>query len=313
MSLPFYNAWRTISSTPSEYWKDSLQALIDDQFDNASNVYTIQKKNNTTGLYEDIIVRLEVPYELKQMSTRSDDYRKILFKDNTISISIGDVYLFNDSYWLCIDGSRVETLTYSCIVQRCNNTLNLYKNNVLYQVPCIFSSDVRLTNMGLLDNQYLSQIKGERVAFISNDIVGSLVNVGDKFKIGRWNYECIFPDDLIMPGLLVLDLKLILEEQIVPIAQPEIVINGSTNVVIGATNTYEAIHYVNGRIVLTEFDFSIIADDNVPVDAYTLTIIDNTHASIKCNKYPYNLTLRAINKNDNTKYVDKVIKLTSFF
>jgi len=241
-------------------------------------------------------------------------YDRELHVPININMYTGSIIDYDNKKWLVT--SAVDNLKAykSAGIVKTNNFLNLYKSGILYQIPCIFSSDVRLTNMGLADNQYLSQLKGERVAFIPNDGIGSLIEVGDKFKIGKWNYECIFPDDLIMPGLLVLDLRLILEEQEVPTTQPEYFINGSEEIKYNSVKTYEAVHYVNGVVDSTaQFNFSIIKDDSVPSDAFTLTTLNDSKVTIKCNKYSYYITLKAIDRNDNSKIVEKKIRLANLF
>ena len=217
MALPFYTAWKTVSPTsPSNYWKESLQALIDEQFENAPNIYTIQKENNLTGLYEDIIVRLEVPYELKQISTKADDFRKIIFKNNSVSTLIGDYYKFNDSYWICTDDSRIETPTNSCIIQRCNNTIAINKNNTFYTVPCIVETTINLYRMQLEENKYLSELNDNIIVRVPNNDITSLMSINDIYKIGRFNYKLTNLSDVVEPGLLVLKLEYSTEQQTLP-------------------------------------------------------------------------------------------------
>lgn len=280
---------------------NNFKHIVSTEFKNSTS-YELVKINNVN---RDVRI-----VEESSLVKNPNKKRLLCFPDETIGI--GDIVEYDSSKWICTEKDTTSKVSDVGLITRCNNELKLYKSGILYQYPCIFSSDVRLTNMGLVDTQYLSQLKGERIAFIPNNTIGSLIEVGDKFKIGKWNYECIFSDDLLMPGLLVLDLRLILEEQVIPETQPSYVLNGDTNIIVGITNTYEAIHYVDGNSILTEFDFSIITN-GVPEDAYTLSTIDDTHASIKCNRYPYTIKLRATNKNETTSYVDLEIKLTSFF
>ena len=44
LTLKYYNAYLIIApSSPKEMYWDDLQAVVDEQFENASNIYTIQK------------------------------------------------------------------------------------------------------------------------------------------------------------------------------------------------------------------------------------------------------------------------------
>ena len=88
---------------------------------------------------------------------------------------------------------------------------------------------------------------------------------------------------------------------------------GEDSIVKNYSKNYIANKYNNGVLVQdTEFDFSIIADD-VPENAYTLTIISDTECSIKANANTYYITLRAKDRIDNTQYSDKIIKLRNIF
>lgn len=88
---------------------------------------------------------------------------------------------------------------------------------------------------------------------------------------------------------------------------------GEDSIVKNYSKNYIANKYNNGVLVQdTEFDFSIIADD-VPENAYTLTIISDTECSIKANANTYYITLRAMDRIDNTQYSDKIIKLRNIF
>lgn len=88
---------------------------------------------------------------------------------------------------------------------------------------------------------------------------------------------------------------------------------GEDSIIKNYSKNYIANKYNNGVLVQdTEFDFSIIADD-VPENAYTLTIISDTECSIKANANTYYITLRAMDRIDNTQYSDKIIKLRNIF
>lgn len=209
MVLPFYNSFKkTVSATPSDHWKESLQALVDEQFENASSIYTIQKKNNTTGLYENIIVRLEVPYELRQTSSRADDFRKIIFKDDSVSILIGDYYIFNDSYWICIDDDRIETPTSSCIIQRCTTTLSFYnQNHILYQVPAIVSSEVRLFSIKEETNKFISSSVDENIIICPSNSDSLNINENTRFILSGEAYQIVGINKISNPGLLIIKIK----------------------------------------------------------------------------------------------------------
>ena len=194
------------------YW-DDLQAMVDDQFENASNIYTIQKMNNTTGLYEEIIVRLDTPYELKLKTSVSNDFRKVIFKDSSVSTLIGDIYKFNDSYWICTDGGTIESPTSSCIIERCNNTLQFYDStSTLHSIPCIISKG----SISLDEQKIISTLDSEIAVQISYTDVTRQIPMNYVFKIGLRNYTVTDINDITVNGLLLIKMVYSEVEQIIP-------------------------------------------------------------------------------------------------
>lgn len=235
MTLPGYVAWRTVSPTPSEYWRDGLQALIDQGFENASNVFTIQKLNTSTNLYENITVRLDTPYDIKQNTTFEDDFRKIIFKDNTKLPLVGDSYYFNDFYWICIDKSNVNSPTISCIVQKCKHSISLYKSGILSQVPIIILDKSNINDTKLKYNKYISSIDCDIVGVVSRSERNLLIESNDVFQIGKYSYVVIKVDDLSKYGLLLLPMKFIENQQETHVFVTSILNGSSINIQQGTT------------------------------------------------------------------------------
>lgn len=118
--MKFYDAQLTNTTSPSVEWRNSLQALVDYNFENASDYYTIKKQDRSTGVWSDISVRLAKEFNIKHMTTVRDDYRKIIFKNNSVTSIMGDMFEFNNYRWMVIDTGRLETATNAVMIQRCN-------------------------------------------------------------------------------------------------------------------------------------------------------------------------------------------------
>jgi hypothetical protein len=190
MTLKYYNSYLPIApSSPKQIYWDDLQAVIDDQFENASDYLTIQKESSTSpNSYEDIGVRLTVPYQLSQRFTIKDDCREILFKSNDIEIALGDRYQFNGFYWLTVDTGRVETPTNSCQIERCNASLKFYDENGDYnEIPCIAQSksvyDVKQDKMIWIPD-------GKMRVLIKYDKQGKKINIDRRFIINGLAWRC---------------------------------------------------------------------------------------------------------------------------
>jgi hypothetical protein len=126
MAYEAYNAFQAVNSgTNKELFREGLQQLIDFQFDSAPNYEVIKKLNNTTGIFEDIGVRIVQAFEVdgKDMIS-SDDTVTIEFQDlEQADIFMGDIYEFKGYRWMAVETKTVATLAKSCRVQRCNGVL----------------------------------------------------------------------------------------------------------------------------------------------------------------------------------------------
>lgn len=126
MAYESYKAYLSVSpSTNKEFYRNSLQQLVDFQFQNAPNYEVIQKYNRTYNRFEDIGVRLVQAYEVDGKDrTSSDDTITIEFQDlNQPDIYIGDLYEFGGYRWIANETKTIATLAKTCLVKRCNSKL----------------------------------------------------------------------------------------------------------------------------------------------------------------------------------------------
>lgn len=118
---------------------DSFQEILNNEFYNASDIWTIQEEFPAkSGLYQDVSIRL-LSHVINNDSGNKlgDDYKKILFKDIDHSVETGTLYKFNNSYWICINNDRTKQLAASCIIKRCNNLLRWVDLQGGYHaIPC---------------------------------------------------------------------------------------------------------------------------------------------------------------------------------
>lgn len=140
MALSFYNSWREVSSTPSEYWSESLQALIDDEFENASNVYTIEEENiRGTLQFSNTTCRICHVISDKQTGEKmGDDWRTLIFPTLDHDVFIGKRFRFDNNIFICTSTDNYHYVTKSCVIRRCNNLLrwiDAFGNKI--QEPCV--------------------------------------------------------------------------------------------------------------------------------------------------------------------------------
>jgi hypothetical protein len=167
MAYESYNAFQSVNSgTNKELFRDSLQQLVNFQFESAPNYEVIKKLDNTTGLFVDIGVRLVQAFEVDGKDIIStDDNVTIEFQDlEQEDIYIGDIYEFKGYRWIAVETKTVATLAKSCRVQRCNGVLKFVEGTPLtsdiIEVDAFMSNRIKDPTSG----QYISLPQGELFA-----------------------------------------------------------------------------------------------------------------------------------------------------
>lgn len=247
------------------------------------------------------------------------------------SINIGDILEFDNGKWLCLEADKTNPVNETGRVYLCDNVFTFHKPFVSptpIDVPYVTYDSIALTRMGLDTNKgYVITPNSRMMIAVSNNSVTRHILRNDKYVFyGDDVYRVIDLNHVRNPGLIILELDYYAAEEPEPLPPsptlPSIgyVIDGSAEIKVGQTLTYIARKYVEkeddeGNISIEEdtsakFDFTIIADD-VPDSAYTLTVVSDNTCTVKCNKFPYYITLRATDMSSN-KFTEKQIKLKTF-
>lgn len=132
------------ASSSQNEWINDFQALLDDQFQNAHDVFTIEEETFfDSKVFQDIDVRINHIVNTETGEKVGDDYKNILFKEYQHPVYLGRYYKFDDNYWLTINVDKIKSLTTSASVKRCNNVLRwIDKRGGLHEIPC--SLDMRI-------------------------------------------------------------------------------------------------------------------------------------------------------------------------
>lgn len=86
---------------------------------------------------------------------------------------------------------------------------------------------------------------------------------------------------------------------------------GEDEIIVDYSENYIVKKYNNGVEMPSEFIFEVVND--IPISVYDLTVIDDNTCSITANQKGYKLILRAVDKNDNSLYIEKEISLITLF
>lgn len=114
----------------SDYYKNMLQGKLDSVFNLASDVYTIKKQNRTTGLFEDITVRITPWFGETHDDDVKDDYKRLYFQDLDLKGYLGDIYEFDNYRWMSINREGIKTITKDATIRRCNIQLKFKESSM---------------------------------------------------------------------------------------------------------------------------------------------------------------------------------------
>lgn len=210
MAYESYNAYLSATkSTPSDIYKDEFQELINAEYENTTTLKTVLHNGNS------ISVRVIGKFNAETLSRQNENYQKIIFKIPDYVVNIGDIFEFDNAKWICTDISSTA-VSKSCTITKANNEIKVYKNSILYKVPCIVEDITRLYSMGIDETKYIIQPSTNIVVRVPNNEVTILIRRNEIYKIGLNNYKVVDVLDIINPGLIVLKLEWIDEEQVLP-------------------------------------------------------------------------------------------------
>jgi len=127
--------------------------------------------------------------------------RLLCYPDETISI--GNIVLWDSENWICTETDTASQVSNVGIISKCNNIINLYKNNTLHQIPCIVNS---IANLDTDKTVYIETPSTTIVLRIPNTEITRQIKRGEIYKLGIQNYEVKDINDIVEPGILRLEI-----------------------------------------------------------------------------------------------------------
>jgi len=238
---------QNLSDRYSQQYNEAIskfQILINS--DRADIIY----KDNT--LYKCI-----VDYGIQVKHTNlNNQYIKEIWTKHSDAFKVGDVVQFENKVskekvlYLFIEGTESKDGHDVFFIQRCNNALLFYHNNIPYSIPCIISSQISLnTTLSADTSKYITELGNEIFVRVGKNSETDLININDKFKIGRWNYEVQSISDIVENGLYVLKMSFIADEVVLPTYAVEILNGNSIQVNENDSLTINAVVKADGVIV----------------------------------------------------------------
>ena len=173
---------------------NNMKNTISTEFKNSTS-YNLVKINNV-----DRDVRI---VEESAIIKNPNKKRLLCYPDETISV--GDIILWDSENWICTETDTTSQVSDVGIISKCNNVINIHKNNTSYQIPCTISKSLSLNTE---DNQYIETVDNSLFLTVSNTSITQQINVNDIYRIGKYNYQISsVPDDISQQGLLIFKMK----------------------------------------------------------------------------------------------------------
>jgi len=131
-------------------------------------------------------------------------YDRKLHVTMDININTGSIVDYDGYKWLVI-GSIDDIQAYKTAgMVKCNNTLNLYINSILHQIPCIVSNNI---DLGTDENNYISVPDSTIILKIPNNEITRQIKRGEIYKLGLQNYEIKDINDIVESGILKMEIE----------------------------------------------------------------------------------------------------------
>lgn len=310
MAYELYQSYLNNATTPKQGYLDDLQNVTDQDFSDASDLYTIQEELiRGSKVYTDVEIRLGHVVDKPSTSSRSssilgDDIRNIIFSNISHQYGLGYMYQFDDNHWLCNFSDKYKYPTASCTVRRCNNTLNWYDTDengktVLIQEPCIVDYNLLRDRIAFDD---INLLNGDLHVVVQNNQNTKTIFNNQRFILDGQVFKLQSINNFIREKTMVKDSAPLLyfnayKDEIAPdddldndIANGLNVTPNTSNIVIDPiinkicindTKTFSVYKNVNGT---NNSDTFTVTTSAVPNANYTLNIIDGNHFSITNNE-----------------------------
>jgi len=142
---------------------------------------------------------------------KNPNKKRILSRPNE-TFNVGQYVVWEDNDWLITNIDCDSTVQTKGIMQKCNNQISLYINDVLHKIPCcVDSAQMRLLNTD--SNKYLEVPSTDVFIRIANNELTQNIKRNDIYKIGEQNYRVSDISDILEPGLLILKIAWVAEKQ----------------------------------------------------------------------------------------------------
>ena len=322
MSYSFYVASLKTYTDAKTSIIDENQANVDEMLSVASTYAEVQEQEEAGSVkYNEIKCRLTSLIDPKTGKDFGDEYRKIIFDNYSHNKWLGQMYQFDNYYWLATNTNTRVNASASSVLRRCNNELKWYdNNNILHTIPCVFSREVSSENMRD-GSSGVPQIWGTIKIQVQRNAETNSLKLNQRLLFDGFAFQIQQINNHISSTYM----ELYLFETQIQVTDDTIndIVNGKIDTPVTGTETkilpmvnsiylhdtqvFTVNKYVNG---VANSDTFTVTCENVPVINYTLNIINGNSFSIKNNFPTASLLLIKCTNNTTSEITTLSVKLT---
>lgn len=168
---------------PNDMLRELEQEFINLQWDNSTAVVEVEEQEDIgSEQYNKIEVWIT---PTMQETTRGladvNDFNKFVFKDINHKVKRGQMYIFNNNYWIIHSYNEVNGVVQNCGVRRCNNTIKIVDplNGKLHIFPCCIDYD--MASPSLKVNRYVNTPSNHATVIVQgNDLTNRLLKTNTR-------------------------------------------------------------------------------------------------------------------------------------
>lgn len=279
-----YDYTKDVSDNIQERFKD----LVDDRFDWASTLEDLEEQVSIgSSQYSSVKARITHVINPNNGEIFGDEVRKLIFKDYDHPCKLGNMYRYNNFYWLTVNINEITNATKHSIIRKCNNTLKWISKTdgkTLISWDCIFTGKMSDTSFDY-GSGGVPQVSGGSDVLVQRNAQTNQIEVNDRFIFDGHAFQVDNINNHISDTYLILS---IFETQttpeddlvnnisngkgIIPDTSGNIILPYVTNAIINTLYTYTVYYYSGG--VAGEDTFTITAS-GLPAEYYELLISGN--------------------------------------
>lgn len=256
MSLRFFDNTvnNNINPIPPVLYEELQQEFVNLQWSNTAVIETVKEQNGIgCDTYNDIDVWVDATIADTTTGLKDTfDFLKFIFKDINHSVKRGQMYQFDNNYWIVHSYTPYDGLVQSCGVRRCNNFLRMIDplNGSLVKFPCIIDYD--MSSPSAQTSKYIITPNNHAVVMVQgNDLSHRLLKTNTRFILGGrpfklLAYQNAIEDDVVSPENTLMYLDLYLDE-----------IHDKDDIIHGLAENGE----FNYNIVINSSDMSLLPND----------------------------------------------------